>query len=168
MKKCIFTLLLALLLVIGLLPMTARAGELDNGLQYEIYSSSDWSYKYVVITRYSGNATNVVIPAQIEDFPVTSIGQAAFRDCSNLTEIVLPDSLTSIRDSAFSGCSNLVSIDLPDNLTSIGKWAFNGCTNLSSIDFASSLNSMGESAFRNCSSLTNIVLPNTLLSISES
>ena len=50
MKKRILSLLLALVLVFGLLPVTASANELDNGLQYEVYGD------HVEITEYTGDA----------------------------------------------------------------------------------------------------------------
>ena len=66
---------------------------------------------------------------------ITSIGNSAFRYCSELTSITLPSNLTSIGDSAFSDCSGLTSVSLPSSLTSIGIWAFSGCSGLTSITF---------------------------------
>ena len=155
MKKRTISLLLALVMVLGLIPVTARAATLDNGLEYEDYFWSDGVY----ITGYSGNATDLVIPAEIEGKPVTVIGSSVFSGCTSLTSIDFPDSLTSIDYSAFYGCTSLTSIDLPDSLTSIGDDAFYGCTSLISIDLPDSLTSIGNSAFRGCTSLTGIRIP---------
>ena len=70
---------------------------------------------------------NSVIP---DDGSVTSIGDSAFRSCSSLTNITIPDSVTSIGDYAFAYCSSLTSITIPDGVTSIGRYAFYGCSSL--------------------------------------
>ena len=64
---------------------------------------------------------------------VTTIGNAAFFECSGLTSINIPNSVTSIGIQAFSGCSSLASITIPSSLTSIGSNAFDDCTGLTSI-----------------------------------
>ena len=55
---------------------------------------------------------------------VTSIGQAAFQECTNLTSITIPNSVTSIGASAFRGCESLRSVTIPRSVTSIGNNAF--------------------------------------------
>lgn len=72
--------------------------------------------------------TTVLLPNTL-----TSIGQFAFYNCSNLTEIHLPASLTSIGDSAFRYCDNLTEINFPDNLTSVGRYAFWNCYSLTKV-----------------------------------
>jgi hypothetical protein len=64
---------------------------------------------------------------------VTSIGVAAFDNCTSLTSLTIPDSVTSIGDWAFSSCSSLTSVTIPDSVTSIGNYAFYNCTSLTSV-----------------------------------
>ena len=72
-------------------------------------------------------------PVSPEGDKVTSIGRSAFRDCTSLTSITIPDSVTSIGSEAFLGCSGLTSITIPDSVTNINNWTFSGCTSLNSI-----------------------------------
>ena len=126
---------------------------------------------------------------------VTSIGNYAFNNCSNLTNVTLPDNLTSIGTYAFQKCSSLTSITIPSSVTSIGKTAFHGCDNLTTVTFeagsqlttipssafdscdnlntvnleqCSLLTSIGSSAFYECRNLTSIVIPEKVTSIGSS
>ena len=98
---------------------------------------------------------------------ITTIGESAFLNCSNLTKITIPNNVTSIGKSAFSGCSRLTNITIPNNVTSIGEYAFSGCSSLTSITLPNNVTYIGESAFSGCSRLTNITIPNNVTSIGE-
>lgn len=87
---------------------------------------------------------------------VTSIGNEAFRGCTGLTSIEIPNSVTSIGSYAFSGCTGFASIDIPNSVTSIGNYAFNYCTSLESFKIHNSLTSVGAEAFYNCTSLASV------------
>ena len=125
---------------------------------------SDFKYEVdknqVTITRYKGTDEDVVIPDEIDGRPVTTIGHRAFKRCTSLTSITLPDSVTTIGDYAFEGCTGLTSITLPTGVTSIGSAAFWGCTSLTSITLPNSITAIGDWAFARCHSLTSISVPN--------
>jgi hypothetical protein len=85
-----------------------------------------------------------------------SIGTNAFRDCTSLTEITIPNSVTSIGNGVFSGCSSLTTVTIPSSVTSIGFNAFHSCTSLTEITIPSSVIGIGARAFRYCTSLTYV------------
>lgn len=133
----------ALLLLALLLPATAMAHDFEvNGIYYSINGNNatvtfggenPWNHN-----SYSGDVT---IPATVTyngtTYSVTSIGAGAFRDCSGLTSIDIPNSVTSISDEAFTNCSGLTSINIPNSVTAIEPQAFWNCSGLTRITVAS-------------------------------
>ena len=93
----------------------------------------------------------------IKNSNVTSIGDGAFYDCSNLTDASFPN-VTNIGGSAFNGCSNLTNISFP-NVTSIGDGVFSDCSSLTNVSFPNVTN-IGGSAFNGCQKLTDVSFPN--------
>ncbi|MBQ9372485.1 MAG: leucine-rich repeat domain-containing protein [Thermoguttaceae bacterium] len=104
--------------------------------------------------------TNVVIPNSVQ-----SIGDSVFSNCSSLTSVVIPNSVQSIGDSVFWGCSSLTSVVIPDSVQTIGSWAFSWCASLTSVVIPDGVQSIGRCAFWSCSSLKGVVIPNSVQSI---
>ncbi|MHC6203526.1 leucine-rich repeat protein [Breznakiellaceae bacterium SP9] len=113
------------------------------------------------ITRYVGRDEVVVIPAQIGGKPVTAIGASAFYQ-SQLTGVIIPNSVTSIKESAFSE-NQLTSVTIPNSVTSIGDSAF-FANKLMSVAIGNSVTSIGNSAFSS-NQLTSIAIGNSVTSI---
>jgi len=90
---------------------------------------------------------------------LTSIGNYAFRDCTNLALTSLPEGLTSIGNNAFQSCTNLALTSLPEGLTSIGDNAFNECTSLALTSLPEGITSIGAAAFQDCTNLALTSLP---------
>lgn len=165
MKKLTF-------LIILFLSTSMYAGYFQSGDLWYYYSSSSSTTVSVAKaqngTRYNG-LTNVVIPETVEDngitYNVTSISADAFRDCSSLTSITIPNSVTSIGSDAFSNCSSLTSVTIPNSVTSIGGSAFSNCSSLTSVIVGNSVTSISSNTFYNCSSLTSVVIGNSVTSI---
>jgi len=96
---------------------------------------------------------------------VTSIGEWAFSNCTNLTNITIPDNVTNIGEWAFGFCSGLTSVTIKNGVTRIEGWAFFGCSGLTNIIIPDSVTSIGDQAFRNCTSLASITIPDSVTSI---
>ncbi len=88
-----------------------------------------------------------------------AIGQYGFYGCTSLAEVHFATN-TSINDYAFRYCSSLTSIEIPNTI--IPKYAFGNCSNLNSVIFSSNLQRIQEGAFEDCISLTSIDLPSTI------
>ena len=95
------------------------------------------------------------------------IVDGAFRDCTNLISVTIPNSVTTIGEYAFEGCIGLTSIIIPDGVTIIGGSAFEDCSGLTSVTLGKGLTRIGWDAFENCSSLTSITIPENVIEIEE-
>ncbi len=159
MKTKLVTLLLSLCMLFGITgivacktiqnaPNETSLGDLTFRLSYD--------ESYYSVTSLNKNAKTVVIPSVCENLPVTSIEEFAFRSCSSLTSISIPESVNFIGRGAFYNCSALESVTLPENIAFIGDYTFEGCKNLASIIIPDNVSFIGWSAFSGCGSLTSI------------
>ena len=82
------------------------------------------------ITGCNGCGGTLIIPGWINLTNVTSIGNYAFQNYTNLTSVRIGSQITSIGDYAFYGCFSLPSIIIPNTVTNIGSMAFSNCTSL--------------------------------------
>ncbi len=76
-----------------------------------------------VVTKYLGSETQVTIPETVENYPVTEIAKAAYYR-TNLTEVIIPDSVEKIGYWAFTDCQNIKGIYIPESVQFIGNYAF--------------------------------------------
>ena len=118
-----------------------------------------------IITRYKGSDADVVIPAELDGHPVTSIGTRAFLYHSGIRSVVIPDSVTEIGTFAFYGCSGLSSVVIPDTVIYIGGYAFAYCSSLLSANLPSGLTVIQPYTFYNCVNLCELTLPQSLEAI---
>ena len=92
----------------------------DNGRCLVVYNT--------LIAYANKSGTEYTIPDS-----VTTIGDRAFYECGNLTNITIPDSVTTIGNSAFCCCTHLESVTIGDSVTTIGDYAFSDCDSLTSV-----------------------------------
>ena len=98
---------------------------------------------------------------------VTEIGNGAFSDCTELTDITIPAGVTAIGDNAFAGCTSVTEIIIPGSVTEIGDGAFSGCTSLTDITIPNGVTVIGDNAFANCTKLTEIIIPGSVTEIGD-
>ena len=137
---------------------TVEVVTVENPQELDFYLKDDGTYEVKV-----GKATlltEIVIPSTYKGKTVTSIGNQAFSDCSNLRSITIPDSIITIGNEAFLRCNNITNIIIPNSVIEIGREAFNGCSALSEVKISDRVNIIGDNVFLNCSGLTNIVVDN--------
>lgn len=96
---------------------------------------------------------------------ITEIGWSAFERCTNLKDVDIPDGVTMIGDRAFEECSSLTKITIPKGVTRIEKLTFFLCTALSEVVIPEGVTEIGQGAFYRCTALSDISIPNSVTSI---
>ena len=175
--KRLISLLVAVCMMITMLPLSAvTAFAEDTSAPTGTASYGDYEYDYTINTE-DGTATitkfralvdgsyDITIPTDFGRFPVTAIGDDAFRGCSALKKVTIPQSVTSIGDSAFAGCHNLDSVTINDAATSIGNRAFTECPLTTTLSLGKKITTIGDEAFYDCRGLTSVTIPPSVTSI---
>ena len=192
MKRFLGT-LLCLCMLLTLLPVNALAaetvssGSCGSNLTWELDSDGTLTISGTGEMNYYNTpweSNRSEIKKVILKNGVTSIGDYAFRDCSNMTSVTIPKGVKSIGSRAFYNCSSLTSVTIPDSVTSIGSYAFGACNNIKEvhitdiaawckISFWHETNSSNPSnpfayaynLYLNGTLVTDLVIPNSVTSI---
>lgn len=101
----------------------------------------DWDLYLVPWDLYRSDIKEVIM-----DDGITAIGSYAFYECTELTNVKIPEKLVSVGAWAFSGCSKLTDIKLPNSVVSIYHHAFDG-TAIPSITIPASVTLLGQKSF---------------------
>lgn len=159
MKNRALALLLVCCLLLGALPISAAAVDVD----YVLYPTAGG---YLRLNQFTGTLTDcanltgdLVIPDTIEGVRVTAIADRAFYGCENLTSVTVPSSVQTIGDQAFTSCLALRTVTLKEGVTTLGKSAFRYCYSLTSVTLPSTLNAVDDYAFFKCIALKSINIP---------
>ena len=67
------------------------------------------------------------------EYTLTGIEKSAFFHCTELTSVIIPNSVTTIGDNAFAVCSGLTAVTIPNSVTTIDYGAFFDCSRLTEI-----------------------------------
>ena len=189
--KSLLALTLALIMVLGVAPISELAGgdwaslfapkAEAAGKTYGIYTYEVSSDNKVTITDCKESAKGAItIPSKIDGKSVTSIGHSAFDGCRGLTSITIPNSVTSIGDWAFEHCTGLTSINVASgnnyysdnngvlfNKKKTELIRYPEGKSQTSYTIPNSVTSIGVGAFFDCTGLTSITIPNSVTSIGD-
>ena len=153
--------LFALAGIAGAVAQEAQKANPATDFKYDLNQAGDG----VIIQKYKGTATAVVIPTEIEDFPVVGVGFKAFSE-TDIVSVVFPDSDIWISASCFEECKSLQNVVLPKNLKTISESLFCGCTALKEIILPNNIEEIKDASFSN-SGLKAIEIPDSVYSIGD-
>ena len=106
------------------------------------------------------NLTNVHIPDSVME-----IGTGTFHGCVSLMEVSIPDSVSKIDYAVFFLCIRLKNIRIPDSVTKIRGLAFYGCASLTEARIPDSVREIGAGAFYGCANLKSVRIPDSVTQI---
>lgn len=141
---------------------------IPSNLSVSAAVSGDYTYTLAggeaTLTKYSGSDTDIVIPAQIDGYPVVAIGRSMFSD-DPITSVVFPDSVRTINKNAFKFCHYLTSVTFGEGLETIDDMAFYECIRLKTLVLPPNLKSIGSQALVCASSLNYLFIPESVTTI---
>ena len=147
------------------------AGAGAGGAIVPIYTYTLDDANRATITGYSGNATALYIPGEIDGHEVVAIGDRAFENRTDLRTVMIPDSVTEMGGYAFNNCTNLSNVTLSKNLESMGSSAFGNCDGLTQIEIPKSLDIGGNyylGAFSDCANIKKVTFERGTTKIASS
>lgn len=116
----------------------------------------------------SGWAVGVDNPfGAIDLFGVNGVADGLFKDCRDVTSVVLPPGIETLGGSMFSGCRSLESVSLPAALKSIESYAFQSCQKIQAVNIPSGVTNIGQLAFESCEKLAALALPDGLAAMGD-
>lgn len=125
----------------------------DNGLYLGTAANP---FFYLMKPKSDSIETCVIAPG------CNCIALSAFRNCSRLREIAVPQTVKQIEDCAFLGCSELLHAEMGDSILYIGKGAFAYCSSLRTVSFDGTLQEIGRRCFYACRHLESITIPQSV------
>lgn len=125
--------------------------------------------------KYLGNENNpYFVLIEAKDTSITScninpatkvIAGSAFKNCTSLTSVAVPNGVISIHCYIFEGCTSLTTVSIPESVNFISTYVFKNCSSLTTVNIPNSITHIADSMFWNCTSLTSVVIPDSVTSI---
>ena len=137
--KKLLSILLATLMLLTVIPLGAISvsAAISGGFSYTVSNGEATITDYSTSSSYGGVIT---IPSTLGDYPVTTIGDSAFYNCTNLTSVTIPSSVKTIENNAFLDCSiprvyysgtetqaNAISVGSDNELLFYATWYYDAC-----------------------------------------
>ena len=98
---------------------TATAAETEPVVaaekDFEYILSPKNNPKYVLVTKYTGNDSKIIIPDKIKGYPVNILSSDVFKECKNLTYIKIPETVKTLSGQTFAECRSLMNIEIHPN-----------------------------------------------------
>ena len=173
MKKTrkIISLLLSILMIITSVPLMALNSFAASSGDYEYELLKDGTAQ---IKHYEGSETEIEIPSEIDGHRVTFIGSGAFKGCTSLTSVTIPDSITEIYPFVLDECASLRTINVAANnmnYSSENGILFNKDKTLlirypqkkddKTYTIPDSVTEINSSAFSGCTLIENVIIPDS-------
>ncbi len=177
----------------------------DNSYGFNKYGEKVQLFEYsldgegnATITSYKGNATVVNIPETIDGHKVVAIAKKVFSSKKFIRSVDISDSVTNIGDEAFVNCYNLSEVKLSESLARLGERVFSNssitevtlpktledcesgytnldytgydgpfsdCENLKTVIFEEGTTKIAPRVLAGCKSVTTVSIPETVTSI---
>ncbi len=99
------------------------------------------------LVAYTGNAKNVVIPAEINGEEIIFIDSLAFSSNDYIETVTIPEGVEMINTEAFKNCYNLKKVNIPESLVDICAYAFSGCYELEPVTIKSEWTTIDKDAY---------------------
>ena len=86
-----------------------------------------------VLTGYSGEGGDVVVPAEVDGKPVFGVDRQLFARNEGITSVTIPEPIAVLDDAALTSMPALTTVTLPDTLQFIGSSNFMDCAALTEV-----------------------------------
>ncbi len=142
-----------------------------NAADTDTFFNDEWTYRInttgITLIDYRGDASDLLIPSELDGKPVTQLGNDLFYGNMKLKSVIIPGTVTAIGSNAFNSCTSLEDLQLSFTIKKIAAGTFRNCIRLKEVLLPKTVTSIGNFAFAECRSLREIYLPN-ISSVGES